>query len=109
MIVAEFNIMGIAILPNEADAPLVIDADAVLAGPVVFLGFQAVGWWYPKVFQLGCLIDHRQFALCSRYQICRSSFRRLPQEHRGCALIGEGLDHRRNVGRYGRNVNRYEM
>ena len=51
MVVAEFNIMGIAISPNEADAPLIVDADAVLSRAIAFQGFQAVAGRQGQVAQ----------------------------------------------------------
>jgi hypothetical protein len=34
VVIDNLDFMGIAIAPLEADAPLVVDTDAVLAGPV---------------------------------------------------------------------------
>ena len=34
MVVDDLYIVGVTISPDEADAPLVIDADAVLSGPI---------------------------------------------------------------------------
>lgn len=42
MVVDDFNLFGISSGPNEADAPLVIDADAVLTLTVAREGFEPV-------------------------------------------------------------------
>ncbi len=42
MIINDGNIMGIAALPGEADAPLLVDADAVLALPITGERFQVI-------------------------------------------------------------------
>jgi hypothetical protein len=42
MVVYDFDFMGVLIDPTKADAPLVVDADAVLAAAVTLEGFQAV-------------------------------------------------------------------
>jgi hypothetical protein len=34
MVVDDLYIVGVTISPDEADAPLVVDADAVLSGPI---------------------------------------------------------------------------
>ena len=42
MVIHDFQPLRVCAPPNEANPPLVIDADAVLAGPVAFQGFQPV-------------------------------------------------------------------
>ena len=42
MIVRYFDIVGVTLLPPEADAPLVVDADAMLASTVTREPFQPV-------------------------------------------------------------------
>ena len=42
MIVDKFNVQGFAVSPCEADAPLIVDADAVLTGSVTFKRFEPV-------------------------------------------------------------------
>ena len=42
MIIHDGNIMGIAALPGEADAPLLVDADAVLTLPITGERFQVI-------------------------------------------------------------------
>jgi hypothetical protein len=42
VIVDDFHIVGIAGTPTEADAPLIVDPDTVLTGPVAFQRFQPI-------------------------------------------------------------------
>jgi hypothetical protein len=49
MEVADFNALGLALVPDEAQAPLIVDAYAVLSCPVTGQGFKMVGGWYPRV------------------------------------------------------------
>src|ERR1035438_4494978 len=42
MVVGNLHVAGISILPDETDAVLVVDSDAVLPLPRAFQGFQAV-------------------------------------------------------------------
>jgi hypothetical protein len=46
--------------PFEADAPLLIDTDAVLPGPIPCEWFQAVGRRYAKIIQRLRVIQHPQ-------------------------------------------------
>src|SRR5437868_1414121 len=43
--------------PFEANPPLIIDADAVLARPAAFKGFQPIAADRGKVFQAGCRLQ----------------------------------------------------
>src|SRR5258708_8432554 len=45
----EFDVAGSGGAPGEADAPLVVDADAVLAGAAAGQLLQPVAWWHPEV------------------------------------------------------------
>jgi hypothetical protein len=42
MVVNDFDIVRLSILPSETDSPLVIDADAVLAGAVADQRFETI-------------------------------------------------------------------
>ena len=46
MVVHDFDIVGVAIPPLEADSVAVVDADTVLPVPIGFERFQMKpGWW----------------------------------------------------------------
>jgi hypothetical protein len=62
MVVNDFHRMGIRSLPAEADAPLVIDPNAILACAVTLQGFQSVAGWNPKLIQPAGLVQPQQFA-----------------------------------------------
>jgi uncharacterized protein YcnI len=48
MVINNFNLLGMAIDPNKANAPLVVDADAVLPSTVAAQSFQPVAGWYTQ-------------------------------------------------------------
>jgi hypothetical protein len=50
-----------AIIPNEADPILVIDADAMLAFAVTLERFQMIAWWASQVLQRDRSIQHVEF------------------------------------------------
>jgi len=62
MVIAEFNIFCSVFMPTEADAPLVIDPNAMPTHPVPFQCFQAVARWGAEVQQIDRLVNHQQFA-----------------------------------------------
>jgi|APCry1669193181_1035450.scaffolds.fasta_scaffold01795_9 hypothetical protein len=49
-------------LPAEANAPLVVDTDAVLSNPTAFQQFQPVAWRHSQVEQLCRGIQQQQFS-----------------------------------------------
>jgi hypothetical protein len=51
VVVHNFHIHGTYIAPPETYAPLLIDADTVLAFPVAFQGFELVAWRGPQIAQ----------------------------------------------------------
>jgi hypothetical protein len=40
-----------AFTPDEANSPLLVDAEAVLATPVATQGFETIAWRDPQIFQ----------------------------------------------------------
>lgn len=50
MIINDLDIKSIAIGKGEADAPLIVDADAPLPGAIAAELFQAIAWRYAQIF-----------------------------------------------------------
>jgi hypothetical protein len=61
MVVHNFHFKRILTLPAEANAPLVVHADAVLAFAVVLQGFQVVAVGRAQVIQAPRLMQQQQF------------------------------------------------
>jgi len=57
MVIDDFNIAGVSVLPDEANTPLVVYADTVPSGSISPKRFQSVGGWHPQVIQAFCLIE----------------------------------------------------
>jgi hypothetical protein len=74
VIVANFNAFGIASVPYKADAPLVIDADAVLPDPVPDQRFEPVIGRNAKVIKALCSIHHSQLAPRNGLNLIRQFF-----------------------------------
>ena len=62
MVIDDLNVFGAvsSLRPLEADAPLLIDANAVLASPVAGQGFQPVAGQPGQVPQAGCRFKNSQ-------------------------------------------------
>lgn len=73
MVVGDFNFEGVAFVPNEADAPLLIDADAVLSCPVSTKCLKVIARWNAEVIQCRCEVKHGEFVEGSTQQIGREA------------------------------------
>ncbi len=96
MIVDDLNLVRITILPSKADAPLVIDSDAVLAGAITFQLLQAISRRHPKILEGFGGIDQDEFAQHRPLEIPRipaNSF--APKQARGVPIT-EALNHLRS-------------
>jgi len=51
VVVRDFNVVRVAVVPAEADAPLVIDPDAPLARAVAFQRLKPVAGWNTEILQ----------------------------------------------------------
>jgi len=51
MVIDDFNRVRMPVFPDKTDAPLVVNADAVLARQVALEGFEAVAWRHTQVTQ----------------------------------------------------------
>ena len=51
MIVSNFNIEHLSISPNETNAILIVNTDAVLALAITFQGFKTIAWKDCKIAQ----------------------------------------------------------
>lgn len=64
MVVHDLHFKGVPLAPLEADPPLVVDSDAVLAGPVPFQRLQAIAGWHPQIEEALGVVQHPQLPSC---------------------------------------------
>ncbi len=62
MVIDDLDVEGIAISPAKANAPLVIDANTVLAGALPFKSLESIGGRDAKVPKDASAMDHPEFA-----------------------------------------------
>jgi len=62
VIVHDFDFVGITLAPLKADAPLVVDADTVLAIPVTVQRFQPITRTRRQVAQFRCAVQLPQLS-----------------------------------------------
>jgi len=61
MIIDDFNIICIAVMPSKTNTPLLIYSDTVLARAISFQWFNSVSWWNPQITYILSVVNHPQF------------------------------------------------
>jgi len=93
VIVHDFDLVGIAIFPYKADAPLVVDANAVLPCPVVLQGLKPVARWEAQGVKARCGVQLRELTPGNGVQCRRQAANVFTGEDAGGVLVRERLDH----------------
>ena len=95
MIIHDLNVEGVAVLPAKADPPLIIDVNAMLAGPTAFELLQTVARWNAEILELLGSIDEPQLAEHGPVQLGREPAHALALKETLGIPIGEALNHPR--------------
>ena len=86
-----------AIAPFEANAPLVVDPNAVLTGAVSAQSFQSIGRRHAQILQGLRPVEHSQLAQGNLLNVGRQPARPLPLKDLLCFCVLETLDHAGSV------------
>lgn len=93
MIVAEFNIVRIAILETKADTPLLVYGDRMRANPVAFKQVQPITRGHQQICEAKCRGDRFQLPQGTPGHVGRDTLRLPGAEERFGRAVGESLDH----------------
>ena len=93
MIVDNLDRFGARIRSDEADAPLVVDPNAVLADPIPLQSLQSIARRRHQVQQSPSLMNLQQFALRRSLHILRQLLRKSTVKQRFCITVCKGEDH----------------
>lgn len=93
MVIDDFHVICAAVFPPEADAPLIVDTEAVLALTAAFQGFEPVGRRNPQVVKSRRIVEHAQLAPGHLLDIRRQSPGRHAAPDLLGFLVGEIADH----------------
>jgi hypothetical protein len=93
VIIDDRNLVGIAILPAKADAPLLVHTNTVLAGSITPQLLQSITRRHTKIIELLGRVHRHKFAQHRALEIRRISPDGLASEQSLGIAIGEGVDH----------------
>jgi len=104
MIIHDFDVQGIPIVPLEANPPLVVDANTMLSAPIAAQSFQAIGRRHAQILQCLRTIQHPQLAQRNLLNIGRQPARPLAIEDFLRLGILEIANHMRSLYRLALNA-----
>jgi hypothetical protein len=93
VIVDDLDLVGVAILPAKADAPLLVHTNTVLANSIAPELLQPITRRHAKVAELLGRVHHHKFAQHRALEIRRISSDGLASEQSLGIAIGEGVNH----------------
>ena len=93
MIIYNLNVLRLVTGPFEANAPLVIDADAILSRSVTLEFFQPVAWRCRQISQIFGVIQINQLSTSRALHVFRQLLGSLADEDFLGFVRGERLDH----------------
>ena len=93
MVVHYLDLVGVSFAPDKADAPLLVDSDAVLPASITRKGFQSIPWRNPQIVD-GCgIVQNHQFPLSPALNILRELADAAPLGDGLGISVAVGLDH----------------
>ena len=105
MIVGNLDVPRFAIPPLEAEPPLIVDADAVLALAVAVQSLQTVAGRHAQIVESLRGIDRQKLRAGAPLNLQRQTAHSVACEDRCGALVREALDHDRAYRETVRRVN----
>ena len=97
MIIHNLDAFSVAFCPDEADAPLIVDSNTVLARAAADQGLQSVPGRSREIAKQCRLIQLTQFALSAALYIARQPSGESPMKQRFGISIRKGQYHRRSA------------
>ena len=84
--------MGVPVTPDEADAILIVDPDAVLALPIASKRLKAIAWKDGQITKLACRVQLLELALRHPRHVLQATAS-LPREEPLSFAVSERPDH----------------
>ena len=98
MVVDDFHIVGIAVFPDKADAPLLVDANAVLAEAITFEGLESITRRCVQILENSRPVQDEKLAPGRTFELPESAHESIVEQGL-CAPAPERSNHTRSVQR----------
>ena len=93
MVIDDLDVEGVAVLPAKADAPLIVDANTVLARAIPFELLEPVAGWDTKVNELLGGVHEAELAEHEALELGREPAHGLAAKQALGVPIGEAVEH----------------
>ena len=93
MIIDNVDLPSVSITPNETNAPLVVDANAMLPGAVASKNFEPVAGRDPQVIKAASRVDCHQLGPSPLLDLSGQAADGITSEDSRGAFTGKALDH----------------
>jgi len=97
VVILDLHVLSASFGPAKANAPLIVDPNAVLASPIAFECLQPVAWWHSKSIQRRSSIEQVQLAIRGFMDAWVQSLRRLSTPDLLGVAVGERSDHKTSI------------
>jgi len=87
VVIYDFNGMRTALTPGEADAPLVIDSNAIRPRAVAFQQFKVISRGHAKILQSQCSMQVQELPPCRPFNGLKSPNSVVFKERRGVGAL----------------------
>jgi len=93
VIVDDLDLVSVTILPAEADTPLIVDPNAVLAGAPAFELLEPIAGRNAEILKPFCCVDEPQLSKHDPMKVGREASDRVAPEEALGVPIGEAVNH----------------
>jgi hypothetical protein len=93
MIVDDFDVVGIAVPPGEADTPLIVYSDTVPAATVPFESLKSVSRRNQQIKELNSGVQYVQFSQSGALKICAEPLHAAALKQRLSMAVGKARKH----------------
>lgn len=93
MVVDDFDIPCRTVAPYKANAPLIVDSNAVLPAAIASQSFQPITGRCTQIIKSTGRIDHQEFLPCTVLNGRRKTANGTASKERGSSFVGEAPEH----------------
>nr|WP_310778989.1 hypothetical protein [Candidatus Palauibacter scopulicola] len=93
MVVDDLDVVRVSGAPEETDPPLLVDANAVLIGPIALQFLQPIARRHPEIRKINGRVEHPELSERASLNVRRQSRNGTALEEALGITVAESLDH----------------